>query len=240
MTDTTDEKREYEKISIWRKMSRYSFLKHKLSKKNLIRLCEEYATDKPVLVIHSEDVPYKPYFPNGYAVTKRKSIPADMHVDLYYRDISKIESESYDMILCTGLLEHLPDPQHFINDLHRILRPGGKLVISASAVFSFHECPNDFFHFTPFSFKLLFKDWSGFDMLRGSSQPFDTLSILLQRVLIQCDIFPPLRPILEVCCLILPHFDKLITAQYDNYGHRFEDRRIDSMMPSNMQACVVK
>ncbi|HRK98019.1 MAG TPA: methyltransferase domain-containing protein [Alphaproteobacteria bacterium] len=229
-----------EKIGIWRKMSRYSFIKHKLSTKNIVKLCKEYATDKPTLVVHSEDVNYKPYFPNGFAVTKRKEKPADMHVDLYYKELSKIPDESYEVIFCTGLLEHIPEPQGLINDFHRILKPGGKLIIGASAVFSFHECPNDFFHFTPFSFKLLFKDFSEIEMLRGSSQPFDTLSILLQRVLIQSDIFPPFRPMLELLCLILPIFDRFVIAQYDNFGHRFEDRRIDSMLPSNMHACIVK
>lgn len=229
-----------EKIGLWRKMSRYSFLKKKLSTKNLVKLCREFATDKMTLVVHSEDVDYKPYFPNAYAVTKRRDKPADLHVDLYYKELSKIPDESYEVIFCTGLLEHIPEPQGLIDDLHRILKPGGKLILSASAVFSFHECPDDFFHFTPYSFRLLFKKFSKIEMIRGSSQPFDTLSILLQRVLIQCDIFPPLRPILEIVCLILPFFDRLVIAQYDNYGHRNEDRRIDSMLPSNMQACVVK
>ncbi len=229
-----------ERQSLWRKLSGYSFLKTKLSTKNLVKLCKEFATDKPTLVVHSEDVDYKPYFPNGFAVTKRKNKPADMHVDLYYTELSKIESESYDVIFCTGLLEHLPDPQRLIDDLHRILKPGGRLIISASAVFSFHECPDDFFHFTPFSFKMMFKDFSEIEMIRGSSQPFDTLSILLQRVLLQCDIFPLVRPLLELLCLILPLFDKLIIEQYDNYGHKYADRKIDSMLPSNMQACVIK
>lgn len=229
-----------EEVGLWRKLSRYSFLKKKLSTKNLEKLCREFATDKPTLVVHSEDVDYKPYFPNGFAVTKRSNKPADMHVDLYYKELSKIPTESYEVIFCTGLLEHIPEPQGLIDDLYRILKPDGKLILSASAVFSFHECPDDYFHFTPFSFKLLFKKFAKIEMLRGSSQPFDTISILLQRILLQCDIFPPLRPILELACLILPTLDRFVIAQYDNYGHRFEDRKIDSMLPSNMQICVIK
>lgn len=228
------------KWSLWRKASRFSFRKKKISTRNLDRLCREYATDKPTLVVHSEDVKYKPYFPNAYAVTKRPDKPADMHVDLYYRDLSKIESESYEVILCTGLLEHIPDPQRLIDDLHRILKPGGKLIISASAVFSFHECPNDFFHFTPFSFRLLFKDWGHIEMLRGASQPFETLAILLQRILIQCDIFPPLRPILEIGVGVLPWLDRLIIAQYDTVYNYSTEHEIDSMLPSNIQAVIVK
>jgi SAM-dependent methyltransferase len=225
---------------LWQKMSRYSFRKAKLSTRNLDRLCRENATDMLTLVVHSEDVDYKPYFPNAFAVTKRPDKPADLHVDLYYRDLSKIESNSYEVILCTGLMEHVPDPQRLIDELHRILRPGGRLIISASAVFSFHECPNDFFHFTPFSFRLLFSNWARIEVLRGASQPFETIAILIQRILLQCDIFPPVRPVLEGLCSILRLFDKFITAQYDTVGDHSAARKIDSMLPSNMQAVVVK
>jgi SAM-dependent methyltransferase len=225
---------------IWGRLCTFRFIKKKLSTKNLDKLCKEFATDRRVLVVHSEDVNYKPYFPNAFTVTKRRSKPADLHVDLYYTELSKIESESYEVIMCTGLLEHIPEPQRLIDDLRRILIPGGELIISASAVFSFHECPDDFFHFTPFSFKLLFKDWTKIKMLRGSSQPFDTISILMQRIILQTKTFPVIRPIVELLCVILPLFDRLIYAQYDNFGHMEDDRKIDSMLPSNMQAVIVK
>ena len=155
-----NDKSNMEKLTLWRKMSRYCFRKKKLSTRNLERLCRENASEKMTLVIHSEDVDYKPYFPNAFAVTKRKDKPADMYVDLYYRELNKISDESYDIVVCTGLLEHIPDPQRLIDDMYRILKPGGKLIISASAVFSFHECPNDFYHFTPFSFRMMFEKWN--------------------------------------------------------------------------------
>lgn len=221
-------------------MSRYSFRKKKLSTRNLERLCEEYSTDDHTLVVHSEDVDYQPHFPNAFSVTKRANVPADKHVDLYYEKLNEIDDESYQVIVCTGLLEHIPDPQRLIDDLYRILKPNGKLIISASAVFSYHECPNDFYHFTPFSFKRIFSNWSKIEMMRGASQPFETIAILLQRILLQCEIFPPLRPIIELLCSGLPHLDKLIISQYDTVGDHSPERRIDSMLPSNIQAVVIK
>jgi SAM-dependent methyltransferase len=229
-----------EKPSLWMKATRYSFLKKKLSTRNLERLCRESATDRRTLVVHSEDVDYKPYFPNAFAVTKRSNKPADLHVDLYYTELATIESSSYEVILCTGLLEHIPDPQRLIDEFQRILLPGGELIISASAVFSFHEAPNDFFHFTPYSFQLLFKNWSEIKMLRGASQPFETIAILTQRILRQCRVFPLLRPLLELSCLITPIFDRFILAQYSIVNSTDKQFEIDSMLPSNMQAVVVK
>ncbi|GAB1545557.1 hypothetical protein NUACC21_82330 [Scytonema sp. NUACC21] len=213
-------------------------LKGKLSIKNLRRLYEENATIDQVLVIDSENVPYEQYFPNVYSVTKSRGIKADVQGDLN-KELSKIDDESFEMILCTGLLEHVPEPQNFINDLHRILKPGGKLIVHASAVYCYHEGPNDFFHFTPFSFKLLFSKWSNIT-IRGSSQPFETIAILLQRILLQCDVKSKLVIILvEILCLLLPKLDRFLGKQYSS-RNRCQETEIDSMMPSNIQAVAIK
>lgn len=222
------------------KLYRYKLFNGKLSTRNLDRLCREFATTDMTLVIHSEDVEYKSHFPNAYTVTKRKDVPADMHVDLHYRELSKIADESYDVVLCTGLLEHIPDPDRIIADMHRILKPGGRLVISASAVFSFHECPDNFFHFTPYGFRLLFREWDHFEMLRGASQPFETIGILMQRILLQCEIFPLVRAPLELLAHSMRFFDIFVTRQYDTVQFSNESSTTDSMLPSNIQACVVK
>ncbi len=222
------------------KLHRFSLTKHKLSTRNLDKLCRENATDELTLVIHSEDVEYLEHFPNAYAVTKRKDVPADLYVDVHYRELSQIPSESYRVILCTGLLEHIPDPDRLINEFHRILEPGGRIIISASAVFSFHECPDNFFHFTPYGIRLLFKDWDHFEMLRGASQPFETIGILLQRIHLQCDIFAPVRVLVECLFHTIPLLDFFVVRQYDTRQFKNEQSLTDSMLPSNMQAVVVK
>lgn len=224
----------------WRRLCRITISKRKLSTRNLERLCRDTATTKLTLVVHSEDVDHKHDFPNAYTVTKRADEPADMHVDVYYRDLSKIPDGSYPVILCTGLLEHIPDPQRIIADFHRILQPGGRLIISASAVFSFHECPDNFFHFTPYGFKLLFKDWSKIEMLRGASQPFETIGILIQRILLQCDIVPIMRPPIELLAHVMRAGDWFVLRQYETRQEQDDKSTIDSMLPSNVQAVIVK
>lgn len=227
-------------VSLWMKLTRFNLIKGKRSTRNLDRLCRENATSRRTLVVHSEDVDHRPYFPDAFAVTKRPDKPADLHVDIHYRDLSGIAGASYEVILCTGLLEHVPDPQRLVDELHRILRPGGVLIISASSAFSVHEGPEDYFHFTPFSFRLLFRNWSGFRVLRGASQPFETIAILLQRILLQCRMFPLARPFVELMVLALPLLDRCIISQYSTVGRMEPEFEIDSMLASNVQAVVVK
>ncbi len=224
----------------WHNSHRKVFFKEKPSTRNLIRLCSENKTNEYTLVVHSEDVDFLPYFPNSFTVTKRKDVSADLHVDLFYTQIAEIKDASFNCILCTGLLEHLPEPQLLIDNLFRILIPGGKLIISASSVFSIHEGPNDFYHFTHYSFRNYFNTWSKIIYISGSSQPFETIGILINRIILQCDIFPPVRFFIEIISKIIPVLDIFISHQYSSVGYKSNSNLIDSMLPSNIQAVVIK
>lgn len=212
------------------------YVRNRISTKNIERFLEKHKTDERVIVIHSEDVPYEKFFPNAFTVTKREQVKADMHVDLYYNDVSKIEAESYDTLICTGLLEHVPDPQRLINEFYRILKPGGKLVLQASSVFSIHEGPDDFFHFTHYGFEKLLENWKDVQT-SGSCMPYETLAILMQRIMFQTNSNIFVKVATVVLFNILPLFDKGIKKQFTNHGRTNE---IDSMLPSNMQAVAYK
>jgi SAM-dependent methyltransferase len=215
-------------------------IKGKLSTQNLRRLCENNKTEEEVLVIHSEDVPYADYFPNAFTVTKRKKKQADLHVDRFYRDIAGFEKEKYRTIICTGLLEHVPDPQRLIDDIYELLPPGGKLVLSASSVFSIHEGPDDYFHFTPFGIRKLMQNWTKVEVY-ASSQPFETIGILLQRIILQCEIrSKAIKILISILAKQVYRFDKYISAQYYTRSPKNDRTRIDSMLPSNIFVEAVK
>lgn len=227
-----------EKIGLWRRLSRHRFTKHKISRKNLHRLAAEQASGERTLMLHPEAGHED--FPDRYVVSKRPEDNPDLLVDAQFLGLSRIESESFKVIVCCGLLEHIADPHRFIGELHRILQPGGKVIVAASSCFSLHECPDDYFHFTPYSFKLLFKDWSRFEVLRGSCGPFETIGILLQRIHIQCEIFPLVRPFVEVMFHLAPLLDRFVTRQYNTVQYQDARSECDSMLPSNIHAVVIK
>lgn len=60
-----------------------------------------------------------------------------------------------DAVLCTETLEHLTDPGRFLSEVARVLRPGGRLYLTAPQAFKEHQQPHDYFRFTQFGLRHL-------------------------------------------------------------------------------------
>jgi ubiquinone/menaquinone biosynthesis C-methylase UbiE len=43
---------------------------------------------------------------------------------------SQLADASFDMILCSEVIEHVPDPESALKEMHRLLKPGGILILS--------------------------------------------------------------------------------------------------------------
>lgn len=70
----------------------------------------------------------------------------------------------YNIIICTQVLEHVEFPQKVINEFYRVLKPGGKLFLTAPQSAPIHEAPYNFYNFTLFGLKSLFVN-AGFKVI---------------------------------------------------------------------------
>jgi SAM-dependent methyltransferase len=61
-------------------------------------------------------------------------------------DISQIPvgDQSFDIVLCTEVLEHVPDPVSAVKELCRIVKPGGEMIITAPFASLTHFAPYHF------------------------------------------------------------------------------------------------
>ncbi len=68
------------------------------------------------------------------------------------------QSASFDTVLCTQVLEHVPKPWIMAEQLWRIIKPGGVLILSCPQYWPLHEEPHDYFRFTIYGLKTLFPE----------------------------------------------------------------------------------
>jgi SAM-dependent methyltransferase len=62
---------------------------------------------------------------------------------------------SFDTVLNIQVLEHTPEPQALIDEMSRVLKPNGVLILTAPFSFRLHEEPYDFFRFSPHGLRVL-------------------------------------------------------------------------------------
>lgn len=102
-----------------------------------------------VLDIGCGDKPYLPYF-KGVASTY---VGLDVHPGEHVDVVAPAESppfgdEAFDVVVATQMLEHVPDPARVVREAHRVLRPGGVLLLSTHGTTVFHPNPNDYWRWT--------------------------------------------------------------------------------------------
>jgi SAM-dependent methyltransferase len=90
---------------------------------------------------------------------------------------------SADTVLLTEVLEHLEDPIRALEEAHRLLAPGGGLILTTPLIFPVHGEPHDFFRYSPHGLQYVMRragfegievrplsgQWTTLAMLRGLS-----------------------------------------------------------------------
>jgi len=116
-----------------------------------------------------------------------------------------IRDGSIDVVLSTETLEHVTDPGPFVAELARVLRPGGRLYLTAPLSFKEHQQPHDYFRYTRYGLTLLLEraglepisvDPEGgyFRFLGDKIQPLHRYLFHKRRRLIWRILFLPLHP----------------------------------------------
>jgi SAM-dependent methyltransferase len=147
-----------------------------------------------VLDAGAGDCLYKPLFSDALYES------ADFcQLDKAYGDITyvcdltsiPVEEGRYDTVILTQVLEHVPEPKDVLRELCRVLKPGGRLWLSAPAFYAEHEVPYDFYRYTQFGLQYLLES-AGFRVtsLEWLEGYYGTLSYQLENAATQL----PLRP----------------------------------------------
>ncbi len=71
-------------------------------------------------------------------------------VECFLHEIPR-PNDTYDAIVLTQVLEHVPEPEAVLRELNRVLKPNGRLLVSVPLSSPLHGEPWHFFHFTHYA-----------------------------------------------------------------------------------------
>jgi SAM-dependent methyltransferase len=64
-------------------------------------------------------------------------------------------SYTFDSVLCTQVLEHVPTPWETVAEISRVMKSDGTLLLSVPQAWRLHEEPHDYYRYTKFGLKYL-------------------------------------------------------------------------------------
>jgi SAM-dependent methyltransferase len=95
------------------------------------------------------DAPYRQLMPAG-----AEYVPADLPgnpralVEVQPDGALPLEHDGFDAVLSTQVLEHVADPGTYLSECFRVLRPGGRMLLSTHGIMVWHPDPVDHWRWT--------------------------------------------------------------------------------------------
>jgi SAM-dependent methyltransferase len=110
---------------------------------------------------------YKPLF----AAYASSYVGVD-HVDSPMADLKgaiealPVEDGSFDVVLCSQVLEHCDDPVTAVSELRRVTAPGGRVLVTTHGVMPYHPSPTDYWRWTHAGLEKLFVGTATWESVR--------------------------------------------------------------------------
>lgn len=124
----------------------------------------ELAPNASVLDYGCAEMPYRDLFAPSVRF-EGADIPGNPQATIVLeRDGSlPVPDRSFDAVISTQVLEHVADPARYLSECHRVLRPGGRLLLSTHGIMVYHPDPEDYWRWTCAGLRLAVED-AGFEV----------------------------------------------------------------------------
>jgi SAM-dependent methyltransferase len=112
----------------------------------------------------------------------RPTVVADAHT-------LPIANESVDLVLSLQVLEHCIHPERVLQESHRVLVPGGRLVLSTVLLYELHGSPHDYYRFTASALRDLARDFERVQMTTLGNRFVAAYDLTLSRSVVLNSLF---------------------------------------------------
>lgn len=189
---------------------------HKLTRPRIRAFLEKYKTTELVLDVGSGGADQHVLFPNRTTIDVDPARNPEIIGDAQEMPFA---DATYSTILCTEVLEHIPDPQKAVDEMYRVLKPGGTLILTTRFLFPVHDAPGDYWRFTPYGLQALFSKWDVLEQ-EVEADAFYTIAVLLQRIAFQADLRggKVTKGLLLCLAFVLSRMDWLLLKRYGDIG----------------------
>ncbi|MFT7308349.1 MAG: SAM-dependent methyltransferase, partial [Spirosomataceae bacterium] len=75
-----------------------------------------------------------------------------------------LAENTYDTVILSDVLEHIRQPEQLIQEIHRVMKTGGKFLVNVPFYYGIHEAPYDYFRYTEFALRSMTEE-NGFDVM---------------------------------------------------------------------------
>ena len=65
--------------------------------------------------------------------------------------VMPLQDDEFETAFATEVLEHCPNPEGFLSEIYRVLKPGGVFFFTVPFLWNLHEVPHDEYRYTPFA-----------------------------------------------------------------------------------------
>jgi len=130
-----------------------------------------------VLDVGCGQVPYRDLFRCEEYVGLELDTPENRErnrADIYYDgDLIPVEAGSFDWVFSSQVFEHVFNPDPFLSELYRVLKPNGHLLMTVPFVWDEHEQPFDYARYSSFGLSHVIKK-NGFDIVEQKKTAGDS------------------------------------------------------------------
>jgi SAM-dependent methyltransferase len=148
-------------------------------------LQEQAAAREPgyrVLDVGCGPKPYYPFFAGGASEYIGVDVVENPAAELRGAvEELPVDDASFDLVLCTQVLEHSDDPGRAVSELRRVTASGGRVLVSTHGTQVYHPSPQDYWRWTHAGLRRLFEEngaWASVEVRPGAGTA-TTLAMLL-------------------------------------------------------------